>query len=145
MFAKILVPTDGSALGNIAALEGIKTAAKLGAEVIGINVAREFQSGFGQINDAAVAADEHKCDMIFIGSHGCADWDHVLMGNVSNKVTPLPKSPYWSTASRKRKCRTPSSTPMKTSSRQPDRNPCKSKQRLGTTKMKKGSAFLPTL
>lgn len=138
MFAKILVPTDGSALGNIAAQEGIKTAAKLGAEVIGINVAREFPSGFGQKNSAAAAAydveaksagakvlqplaeaaakagvkftsdvrianhtalaiahaaDEHKCDLIFIGSHGCAGWDHVLIGSVSNKVLSTAKVP----------------------------------------------------
>lgn len=39
------------------------------------------------------SADEHKCDMIFIGSHGCAGWDHVLMGSVSNKVLSTAKIP----------------------------------------------------
>lgn len=132
MFAKILIPSDGSVLGNIAALEGIKMAAKLGADVVGINVAREYQKpGFGKmvspskeefeaeakaasaqvlqtLQGAAAkagvkftgitrnanhpaqaivrAAREMACDMIFIGSNGCAGWDHVLIGSVSNKV-----------------------------------------------------------
>lgn len=138
MFAKILIPTDGSVLGNIAALHGIEMAAKLGAEVIGINVTREYQGGFGSnsssakaefeaeakaasaktlqsIADAAAkagvkftgmtrtanhtalaivrAAEELACGLIFIGSHGCAGWDHVLMGSVSNKVLATAKIP----------------------------------------------------
>lgn len=43
MFTKILIPTDGSVLGEMAALEGIRTSAKLGAEVVSIYVAREYQ------------------------------------------------------------------------------------------------------
>jgi len=130
MFAKILVPSDGSALGNISALRGIEFAAKVGAEVVAINVTREFQAGYVKadaakaeyeaaakeasnavlqpLKDAAAkagvkftgvnrvanhtalaivkAASDSACDLIFIGSHGCAGWDHVLMGSVSNKV-----------------------------------------------------------
>ena len=44
MFKKILIPTDGSPLANQAALEGIAMAKKLGAEVIGIYIARESQN-----------------------------------------------------------------------------------------------------
>jgi len=44
MFKKILIPTDGSPLANQAALEGIALAKKIGAEVIGIYVARESQN-----------------------------------------------------------------------------------------------------
>lgn len=141
MFAKILIPNDGSVLGNIAALRGIEMAAKLGAEVVGINVTREYQKpGFGSIgsntnsqaefaaaakeagtkvlqpvNEAAAkagvkftgvlrcanhtalaiirVADEYGCDMIFIGSHGCAGWDHILTGSVSTKVLATAKIP----------------------------------------------------
>ena len=139
MFTKILVPSDGSVLGSISALEGVKTAAKLGAEVVGIYVSREYQNpSFGQINAAAKAeyeatakataegilkpmeeaaakagvkftaihrvanhaaltivraAKENACDMIFIGSNGCAGWDHILMGSVSNKVLATAEVP----------------------------------------------------
>lgn len=138
MFAKILIPSDGSVLGNIAAIRGIEMAAKLGAEVIGVNVTREYQGGFGSNSSSAKAefeaeakavsakvlqplaaaatkagvkftgvtrtanhtalaivraADELACDLIFIGSHGCAGWDHVLMGSVSNKVLATAKIP----------------------------------------------------
>lgn len=132
MFTKILIPCDGSILGNIAALRGIEMAVKQAAEVVGINVTREYlKPGFGSkvsptrsefeaeakeesarvlkpleeaaakagvkftavtraANHTALAivhvADEYACDLIFIGSHGCAGWDHVLMGSVSNKV-----------------------------------------------------------
>lgn len=138
MFKKILIPSDGSTLGNISALHGIETAAKLGAEVVGINVTREYQPGFGKnvrptraefeaeskegstkalkpLEEAAAkagvkftgvtraanhpaltivrVADEYACDLIFIGSHGCAGWDHVLMGSVSNKVLATAHTP----------------------------------------------------
>lgn len=139
MFTKILIPTDGSVLGSIAAQEGIKTAAKLGAEVIGIYVAREYQNpGFGPktnptpkefeaevkatgakvlqpLGEAAAkagvkftsllltanhaartivaAARENNCDLIFIGSNGCAGWDHILMGSVSTKVLATAEIP----------------------------------------------------
>lgn len=121
MFTKILIPTDGSVLGTIAAQEGIKTAAKLGAEVIGINVAREGAgTGVGEValqplaeaaaeagvkftkdqrisNHAALTivgvARELGCDLIFIGSNGCAGWDHILLGSVSNKVLATAEIP----------------------------------------------------
>ena len=133
MFAKILIPSDGSVLGSLAALRGIEMAAKQGAEVVGINVTREYPGGFGTkaefeaaakeasakvlkpIEAAAAkagvkftgvtvaanhtgiavarAADENACDLIFIGSHGCAGWDHVLIGSVSTKVLSSAKVP----------------------------------------------------
>lgn len=143
-FSKILIPTDGSILGSIAALEGIELAAKLGAEAVGIHVARELQnpafsfadirhkinlsaaeyevtakeasakllqpleaaavkagvkfSGVARIsNHAALAivqtAEEAGCDLIFIGSNGCAGWDDILMGSVTNKVLASTRIP----------------------------------------------------
>ena len=44
MFTKILIPTDGSTLGNLSALEGVSMAKKVGAEVVGIYVSRELQN-----------------------------------------------------------------------------------------------------
>lgn len=139
MFKKILIPNDGSVLGSLAAQEGIKTAAKLGAEVVGIYVAREYQNqGFGAKTGSAPAeyeagvkessakalkpleeaaakagvkftsvvrtanhtalaivsnARDNGCDLIFIGSNGCAGWDHILMGSVSNKVLATAEIP----------------------------------------------------
>jgi nucleotide-binding universal stress UspA family protein len=43
VFKKILLPTDGSPLANMAALAGVKFACELGAEVIGIFVAPEYR------------------------------------------------------------------------------------------------------
>ncbi|MDR0934199.1 MAG: universal stress protein [Burkholderiaceae bacterium] len=43
MFKKILIPTDGSVLSNQAAAAGIALAKQLGAEVVGIFVARKDQ------------------------------------------------------------------------------------------------------
>jgi nucleotide-binding universal stress UspA family protein len=31
-------------------------------------------------------ADEHNCDLIFIGSHGRSGWGQLLLGSVTNKV-----------------------------------------------------------
>lgn len=44
MFTKILIPTDGSPLGNLAALEGVAMAKKVGANVAAIYVSRELQN-----------------------------------------------------------------------------------------------------
>lgn len=44
MFKKIIIPTDGSSLANMAAMHGIELASKIGAEVASIFVAREKQN-----------------------------------------------------------------------------------------------------
>lgn len=44
MLTKILIPTDGSNLGTVSALEGVSMAQKVGAEVVGIFVSRELQN-----------------------------------------------------------------------------------------------------
>lgn len=54
MFKKILIPTDGSPLANQAAFEGIALAKKVGAEVIGIYVARESQNPAFDFSDIPV-------------------------------------------------------------------------------------------
>lgn len=146
MFTKILIPTDGSRLGTVSALEGITMAQKVGAEVIGIYVSREPQNpllDFSQIrsenrkppsreeyNESVMAAGDHymqpikeaaqkagvkftgmtkisnatartivqtaeenECNLIFMGSHGCAGWGHNLLGSVATKVLSTTKIP----------------------------------------------------
>lgn len=43
MYKKMLIPTDGSAFSSSAALAGVEFAKQLGAEVVGLFVAPEFQ------------------------------------------------------------------------------------------------------
>ena len=144
MFTKILIPTDGSALGNLSALEGLAMAQKVGAEVVGIYVSRELQnplfdfsefraknfptteefnasviaagdslmlplkeaaeksgvkfSGLTKISNATArtiveTAEENECDLIFMGSHGCAGWGHNLLGSVATKVLSTTQIP----------------------------------------------------
>ena len=137
MFTKILVPTDGSAVGTLSALEGVSMAQKYGAEILGIFVPRELQNpllnfsdirtqnspsqeeyemsvktaadsimqpikeaaekagvkftGVVRISNATArtiveTAEENDCNLIFMGSHGCAGWGHNLLGSVATKV-----------------------------------------------------------
>lgn len=144
MFTKILVPTDGSTVGTLSALEGVSMAQKYGAEIVGIFVPRELQSpllNFADIrsknfptvdeyaSSVSEAADsimqpikeaaenagvkfssivkisnatartivetakEHGCNLIFMGSHGCAGWGHNLLGSVATKVLSTTQIP----------------------------------------------------
>ncbi len=144
MFTKILIPTDGSTLGTLSALEGVAMAQKVGAEIVGIYVSRELQnplfdfsdirpqsyptkeeftesvmlggdnfmkpmkeaaekagvkfSGITKISNATArtiveTAEELKCSMIFMGSHGCAGWGHNLLGSVATKVLSTTQIP----------------------------------------------------
>ena len=145
MFTKILLPTDGSPLGNASELAGVAMAKAIGAEVVGVFVARELQNpmfdfsnrrpaysmpsreefenavkiagdeylkplkdaaeeagipftGVIKISNATATtivdtAEEVGCDLIFIGSHGCAGWGHKLMGSVANKVLATSEIP----------------------------------------------------
>ena len=43
MYKKILIPTDGSAMSNAAAQAGVEFAKQLGADVVGLFVAPEYQ------------------------------------------------------------------------------------------------------
>lgn len=51
MFTKILIPTDGSTVGTLSALEGITMAEKHGAEIVGVFVARELQNSAFDFSD----------------------------------------------------------------------------------------------
>lgn len=145
MFTKILLPTDGSPLGNLSALAGVSTAEKIGAEVVGIFVARDLQNPFFDFSDrrptismpgkeefieavkatgedylnpikeaakkagvpfsSAIkisnatakaiveTAEELECDLIFMGSHGCAGWGHKILGSVATKVLATSQTP----------------------------------------------------
>lgn len=144
MFTKILVPTDGSTVGTLSALQGVSMAQKYGAEILGIFVPRELQSPLLDFSDirsknypskeeyaesvkeaadgimqpireaadkAGVkfssivkvsnatartiveAAEENGCNLIFMGSHGCAGWGHNLLGSVATKVLSTTQIP----------------------------------------------------
>jgi nucleotide-binding universal stress UspA family protein len=51
MFKKLIIPTDGSPLATTAALQGVELAGKIGAEVVGIFVAREKQDPVFDFSD----------------------------------------------------------------------------------------------
>lgn len=38
-------------------------------------------------------ADEQRCDLIFMGSHGRSGWGHLLLGSVTNKVLAHTQKP----------------------------------------------------
>lgn len=135
MYRKILITTDGSAVSKHTACAGVKFAQQLGAEVLVLFVAPEYQypvyveiippsypieeeyvetmertgaehtgtimraaAEAGLVHNAITAfadsaalkivetAEQHHCDLIFMGSHGRSGWGQLLLGSVTNKV-----------------------------------------------------------
>lgn len=135
MYRKILITTDGSAVSKHTACAGVKFAHQMGAEVLALFVAPEYQypvyveiippsypleeeyietmmrtgeEHTGPIMRAAAecglahaaltafadspglkiveVAEQHGCDLIFMGSHGRSGWGQLLLGSVTNKV-----------------------------------------------------------
>ncbi len=71
----------------------IAEAAKAEAHEAGSPNARAFVKG-GQPSRTIIAfADEHKVDLIVVGSRGVGDIGGYLLGSVSHKVTSLAKCP----------------------------------------------------
>lgn len=55
-------------------------------------------SGLTAFSDATASqivsiAEEYKCDLIFMGSHGRGGWGHLLLGSVTTKVLSLCQIP----------------------------------------------------
>ena len=142
MYRKILITTDGSTVSKHTACAGVKFAQQMGAEVLALFVAPEYQypvyveiippaypseDDYGEamrrtgaehlrsiehkadacglrhtslvaFSDATAqkivdVAEQHGCDLIFMGSHGRSGWGQLLLGSVTNKVlshTPIP-------------------------------------------------------
>jgi nucleotide-binding universal stress UspA family protein len=135
MYRKILLTTDGSAVSSKTACAGVQFAEQLGAEVLVLFVAPEYQypiyveiippsypseteyraamqrAGAEHTQDVAAScarrnlrceaitafhesaalqivdiAQQHGCDLIFMGSHGRSGWGQLLLGSVTNKV-----------------------------------------------------------
>ncbi|MYM37367.1 universal stress protein [Duganella sp. FT94W] len=135
MYRKILITTDGSAVSSKTACAGVQFAEQLGAEVLALFVAPEYQypvyveiippsypseqeyraamqrAGHDHTRDVADScarrgvrcetltafhesaalkivdmAQQHGCDLIFMGSHGRSGWGQLLLGSVTNKV-----------------------------------------------------------
>jgi nucleotide-binding universal stress UspA family protein len=135
MYRKILITTDGSAVSKHTACAGVKFAQQMGAEVLALFVAPEYQypvyveiippsypieeeyvetmertgaehtgtimraaAEAGLVHSAITAfadsaalkivevAEQHNCDLIFMGSHGRSGFGQLLLGSVTNKV-----------------------------------------------------------
>ncbi|TFW17388.1 universal stress protein [Duganella callida] len=142
MYRKILITTDGSAVSSKTACAGVQFAEQLGAEVLVLFVAPEYQypiyveiippsypsedeyraamrragrehtqdvvdscarrnvrcEAMTAFHESAAAeivdvAQQHGCDLIFIGSHGRSGWGQLLLGSVTNKVLQHTKIP----------------------------------------------------
>lgn len=135
MYQKILITTDGSAVSQHTACAGVRFAQQMGAEVLALFVAPDYQypvyveiippsypseeeyieqmrrmgeeymgsimrsaaecglkhSCMTAFSDAAAlkivgVAEQQRCDLIFMGSHGRSGWGQLLLGSVTNKV-----------------------------------------------------------
>jgi nucleotide-binding universal stress UspA family protein len=135
MYQKILITTDGSAVSQHTACAGVRFAEQMGAEVLALFVAPDYQypvyveiippsypseedyidqmrrmgeeymgsimrsaekcglkhSCMTAFSDAAArkivdVAEQQRCDLIFMGSHGRSGWGQLLLGSVTNKV-----------------------------------------------------------
>lgn len=142
MYRKILITTDGSAVSSKTACAGVQFAEQLGAEVLALFVAPDYQypiyveiippsypsedeyraamqrAGHDHTHDVAEScarrgvrcetltafhesaalkivdvAQQHGCDLIFMGSHGRSGWGQLLLGSVTNKVLQHSKIP----------------------------------------------------
>jgi nucleotide-binding universal stress UspA family protein len=142
MYRKILITTDGSAVSSKTACAGVQFAEQLGADVLALFVAPEYQypiyveiippsypsedeyraamqrAGQEHTQDVVAScarrnlrcealtafhesaalkivdvAQQHGCDLIFMGSHGRSGWGQLLLGSVTNKVLQHSKIP----------------------------------------------------
>ncbi len=142
MYRKILITTDGSAVSRMTACAGVSFAQQMGAEVLALFVAPEYQypiyveiippsypsedeyraameragrehtqsivdacarknvpcHSITAFADSAAlkivdVAEQHDCNLIFIGSHGRSGWGQLLLGSVTNKVLSHSKLP----------------------------------------------------
>jgi nucleotide-binding universal stress UspA family protein len=71
MYKKILIPTDGSEISNAAARAGVEFAKQLGAEVVGLYVAPEYQYPvfIEIIPPNFPSEDEYMASMRKVGEH----------------------------------------------------------------------------
>lgn len=71
MYKKILIPTDGSEISNAAAQAGVEFAKQLGAEVVGLYVAPEYQYPvfIEVIPPNFPSEDEYLASMRKVGEH----------------------------------------------------------------------------
>lgn len=63
------------------------------AETAGVKVSSEAITNFNVADGIIDAYTKHKCDMIFIGSHGRSGLSRLLLGSVTAKVLSLSHGP----------------------------------------------------
>ena len=62
------------------------------AETAGVKATGKAVSNFNVADGLVQAAEEEKCDLIFIGSHGRSGLSRLLLGSVTQKVLSLAKT-----------------------------------------------------
>lgn len=62
------------------------------AETAGVKATGKSVSNFNVADGLVQAAEEEKCDLIFIGSHGRSGLSRLLLGSVTQKVLSLAKT-----------------------------------------------------
>lgn len=62
------------------------------AETAGVKVTKVAATNFNVADGVVQAAEEHGCDLIFIGSHGRSGLSRLLLGSVTSKVLGLAKT-----------------------------------------------------
>lgn len=62
------------------------------AETAGVKASGKSVSNFNVADGVVQAAEEEKCDLIFIGSHGRSGLSRLLLGSVTQKVLSLAKT-----------------------------------------------------
>ncbi len=118
MFKHILLPTDGSALSEVAVQSGIRFAKSINAHVTGLHVISPFhffargpemvsdtkaqfekdsvahaQQYLAAISRVIAAAEKRSCDLILMASHGRRGVKGLLIGSETHKVLTHTKIP----------------------------------------------------
>lgn len=88
MYKKILIPTDGSEISNAAARAGVEFAQQLGAEVVGLFVAPEYQYPvfIEIIPPTFPSEEEYLASMRKVGEH------HLQVINEAAQAAGIPSS-----------------------------------------------------
>ncbi|THC46669.1 universal stress protein [Massilia sp. Mn16-1_5] len=107
MYRRILVPTDGSELAQLAANAAISFAQAGGGEIVArvVDTARRAgvvctsvtAYGYSRADEIVEVSKRQHCDLIFIASHGRRGLSRLIAGSVTQRVlaySPVPVMVY---------------------------------------------------